>query len=251
MGFRVKTANRWRNGIIPYQFSEEQGKIIADDKVRETVILCMRLWEGDVQSNGGQYFRFRPREEDETPYLSIEGKPDYTDGAIGLTDLKNGTYSVLTIGYQASINAIPHELGHILGLYHENERNLVTSDQAKKNYDKDVGPLLCPMPDSIHAKFKLENLKTAINAGDRVPVGRYDLWSIMHYPPVDNSWEWNCTQKQLTEFLTNNNLVDKFGKNFKGAQVINYPSADEVRKGYWNPSPGDIATLRDLYQDKQ
>ena len=65
-----------------------------------------------------------------------------------------------------------------------------------------------------------------------VAVGPYDLQSIMHYPDAPN-WRWNYEPYRLDDQAA--------------IAAMNYPSAEQVVAGRWEPSPGDIATLRDLY----
>ena len=280
MGFRIDIDRRWPDGVIPYVFAEKAGDIpqkrsarniipadakadlefgLVEKTVREVVRECMARWEFFVNEPKHKYIQFKPR-QGEKQYLLIVGESSATSGTIGLSDMVEDS-GLLTIGYKEAINAIPHEIGHVLGLYHENERNLtVTDGKTVPKYDELVGPLLCPVKDSI-AALKIDTIAKDVKNKKRVTVGKYDLLSIMHYPemldknPRLSQWQFNCSMKVVATYLSQisntdwseKDVTDYFNAQLLRKKVMNYPSADEVVSDRWLASPGDIAAVRELY----
>jgi hypothetical protein len=222
MGFRVKKERRWTNGKIPYQFAEKEG--VVPESSRELVKKVMKYWEKNI---GGGLVEFVERDKEEIYVEIVEGTNFSNGDPIGMP--KKGK-SKLSVGSQGLLQVLPHELGHIMGLAHENDRNQVLKENAPA-FDPKIGPRLYVLSATFGADRLAEIVKKAKNMES---FGDYDILSIMHYPAMPNLFAWD-DEKAAQEWL-------------EALDGPNRPSLDDVKNNLWLPSPGDLATLRDLYK---
>jgi hypothetical protein len=140
---------RWPKGIVPYAF--EPG--FPDDGIKK-VMNAIDHWH----KNTSIRFVKRTDEEDFLKFI-------VADGLWSLVGKRTGPQNLSLAGDWSVGNAI-HEMGHTVGLWHE---------QSRKDRDRFV-------------KINYENikLKSAHNFNQHVTdgddVGEYDYDSIMHYP---------------------------------------------------------------------
>ncbi|XP_033126969.1 zinc metalloproteinase nas-7-like isoform X2 [Anneissia japonica] len=145
--------NLWPAGRIPYildpDFSEEKTRNIHE---------AMQNWENRT------CIRFVQREPDDQDYVYFEEHHSRCETKTGRTRGKQITY----LGACArNVGNIMHELGHIIGFYHE---------QNRPDRDKYIKVLV----DNIDAS-KLPNYRKYSRSETRTIGFAYDYESIMHY----------------------------------------------------------------------
>jgi hypothetical protein len=262
MGHRLRSENcRWPDGKIYYQYtfpdeSTDSGRRdleqIQELNLVQTIENCMLKWTQLVNADGVRHIEFVPRKG-----KGIFKNIDLSVGGV-TTSGENGYdgKSKFTIAWKSpddNIKSIPHELGHILGLLHENDR-VVGFHGDKQNLWDGTNPMMCPTDYGDNAMI-VERLKRKRDT--YLPVGGYDIWSIMHYPE-NKYYEWNCGHEGLRKYMDAHpdplfkqaRPALDYGdwvKNQRMPCPLNYPTRQEVEMGTWSPSLGDVLTIRDWY----
>jgi len=144
----VGAAFRWPDGKVPF--------VIAVESVRARVLAAIDHWQTRTP------FKFTPRVQ-ETDFVSF----DSLDGCFSRVG-RQGGMQVISVGTDCGIGSAIHEIGHTLGLWHEQSR------ADRDNFVQIVSA-------NIDPRFK-SNFAKHIQDGE--DLGRYDHGSIMHYPPT-------------------------------------------------------------------
>jgi hypothetical protein len=189
---------RWPNGLIPYQLQPE----IAD-----TVNVAIQHWEARTPI---RFVERTPANALTYPnYVSFEVR----DGCWSAVGMQGGE-QVISIGLGCGVGQAIHEIGHAVGLWHEQSRE--DRDQFVRIAWENI------IPDMQH------NFDQHITDGD--DIGIYDYASIMHYPPKAFSVNGEDTIVALggEEVGQRNGLSD----NDVAAVAELYPSAMATRHLY-------------------
>jgi Astacin (Peptidase family M12A)/Repeat of unknown function (DUF5648) len=141
---------RWPGGLIPYEVQPE----IAD-----TVSAAIQHWE---QRTSIRFIARTPENSGSYPnYVSFEVR-DGCWSAVGM----QGGMQVISIGPGCGVGQAIHEIGHAVGMWHEQSRE--DRDQHVRIVWENI------IPETEH------NFDQHITDGD--DVGQYDYDSMMHYP---------------------------------------------------------------------
>jgi hypothetical protein len=136
---------RWPGGVVFYVVEQTLGPLVK---------AAMEHWEARTP------IRFKPS-DNETDYVSFERR----DGCWSRVG-RQGNMQVISLGAGCGLGAAIHEIGHTLGLWHEQSRS------DRDDYVEVVKANII----SQH----LHNFDKHIQDGD--DLGDYDYGSIMHYP---------------------------------------------------------------------
>jgi hypothetical protein len=139
---------RWRDGVIPY--------VVAAAGLRPRVEGAIAHWRANTP------IRLVERVEGQHPdYVSFEER----DGCWSRVGRQGGV-QVISLGAGCGLGSAIHEIGHTLGLWHEQSRS-----------DRDE--FITVVWDNIDTRFEHNFDKHTQDAED---LGGYDYGSIMHYP---------------------------------------------------------------------
>lgn len=149
------SVNRWPNGVVPYQIDAS-----LPQKNRDSVMQAIALWEQVT------FVRFVPvTKENETKY------PDYVvfmpdGGRICASYVgRYGGKQYVQLSSRCSTMTTVHEIGHVLGLWHEQSR--IDRDNYVRIMWENIDE---------HSKYNFDQHLT-----DGTDHGPYNYQSIMHY----------------------------------------------------------------------
>lgn len=199
MGLAEQGANEvyavWPNGRIPYVIDPS-----LDAASKGSVLQAMSNWQTKTQSR----VRFEPAKPSDSPRLIVAA------GAVPITNhvgYRAGSNSRVTLAKSSSMPLALHELGHVLGLNHE---------QRRADRDK-------------YILVKLENIADKPGCANQfkickncVPVHEYNIDSVMQYDSNDLSL---CHPNGPV-------LLRKDGSKISHV---------------WKLTPGDVSAIYELY----
>lgn len=136
---------RWPDGVVPWE---------TEAALQPRVLAAIRHWEERTP------IRF-PRRNQEADFLSFKA----LDGCWSSVGRQGGKQEI-SLGTGCGLGAAIHEIGHALGLWHE---------QSREDRDQHIEVLL----ENVIERFR-HNFDRHVLDGD--DAGPYDFGSIMHYP---------------------------------------------------------------------
>jgi len=146
-GHVVKNRQRytWPDGIIPY---------VIEPGLEDVVLAGIRIWEEATP------IRFAPITDqiDNVAFL-IDSQSSSEVG-------RQGNRQIVRVSHTATAGVVAHEIGHVIGLWHENSRSDY-EDHIKVHWDNIAST------DETQFKQPVSNAEIS---------GEYDYQSIMHYP---------------------------------------------------------------------
>jgi hypothetical protein len=142
---------RWPNGVIPFVIDRS---IPVGDPVRTNIQAAMNLWQGASPI----VFIPRTSESDFIRFIRVANKTR-CGAAVG----RKGGMQDIPCGPTASIRSIAHELGHVIGLFHE---------QQRPDRDAMVAVSSVALRDEPQNYERLDH---------ELMIGAYDFTSVMHY----------------------------------------------------------------------
>jgi hypothetical protein len=138
---------RWPGGIVPYE---------AEEAVLARVQAAIAHWERYTP------IHFVERSDRHKDYISFKAL-----GGCRSKVGRHGGMQVISLGKNCSVGSAIHEIGHALGLWHEQGRS-----------DRDA--FITVVMENIDPDY-LHNFDKHVLDGE--DLGAYDFGSIMHYPP--------------------------------------------------------------------
>lgn len=180
---------RWPGGVVPFAFDTS-----VTDLGRQNALAAMRAWEAVTP------VRFVARSS-EPDFINFRAGtlPNWCFSSIGR---QGGAQDVLlTSSGDCSVSTLTHELGHAIGLWHE---------QTREDRSHHINIRWANLQDGLcRSAFEEKHI------GDGLDIGAYDLNSLMHY--------------------------DRFGCSANGEPVYDTIPAGLPANGGQSISPGDAA----------
>jgi hypothetical protein len=153
----------WPNGRIPYKLATTNGVVQINSATRTALSQAMTNWE---QLTEGR-IKFRPKQASDVAYVIVkQGSPrvgpfvGYRKDQVSTLYLRDSEYLTVT----------KHELGHVIGLHHEQRRtDRLSFIKVRSQY----------IVDSDNCRYQFATCSTC------KPLGTYDRNSVMHYRTHD------------------------------------------------------------------
>lgn len=155
----VRPDKKWKNGVVPYVFDPALAEV-----TKERVNKAIAHWEKTTKID----FVKRTNQDD---YVVFQGGPGcYT--YVGRQGI--GAQFVTLSKKHCDLKAAIHEIGHVVGLYHE---------QSRSDRDEHVAVLWQNIAAEDEVQFAtFKEMNKAFGGFKGANVGAYDFDSIMHYP---------------------------------------------------------------------
>jgi hypothetical protein len=154
----------WPRGEIPYAFERDAaGNIKLDAGTRETLSRAMTEW----QTKSENRLRFRPKTSNDTAYVLIKPGNTLVRPFVGY---RPGRVQELILSKGEYITVMRHELGHVIGLHHEQKR----SDRLNH-----IRVVTSNIANSDHCRYQFSA------CSDCAKIGPYDVMSVMQYRTSD------------------------------------------------------------------
>uniref|UniRef100_A0A0N4VW39 Zinc metalloproteinase n=1 Tax=Haemonchus placei TaxID=6290 RepID=A0A0N4VW39_HAEPC len=153
----------WQTGV-PYEFDED-----LPDVAVASLLEAMEFWQSNT------CVTFRPR-TNETQYVLFTGALDMCSSTVG-RDLRQGQQPVYIGTGCYAFGVTTHEVGHVLGLFHHQQR-----------YDRNeyVAFVQANVPESDWGDFETCIADIQISSTFLDTYGLpYDVGSVMHYAPTE------------------------------------------------------------------
>lgn len=150
-------ARLWPNRVVPYDFDSA-----VTAAQRAVFVAAMNAWQNSFP--GATTITFRPR-NNEPGYLHlVVGNPGFVGGSTDYVGYNGGVVTMTVHSNSIATFLIAHELGHALGLWHEQARN-------------DAGNYVT----LITVNVQSGKLSQFTAASPQSTFGAYDYDSLMHY----------------------------------------------------------------------
>jgi hypothetical protein len=154
----------WPGGRIPYKYARDSaGNIYVNAATRTALSQAMTNWETLTEGR----VKFRPKLSTDTAYVLItQGSPlvrpfvGYRAGQVQTLQLRDSEY----------VTVCKHELGHVIGLHHEQRRT------DRLNY---IQVRTANIVNTTTCKYQFAT------CSDCKKIGTYDRISVMHYRTTD------------------------------------------------------------------
>jgi hypothetical protein len=153
----------WPHGRIPYVFKKVNGSYVLNSATRATVSKAMTNWETKTEGR----VKFRAKTSTDKEYITITvGSPKVSPFVGHIA----GRTSTVYLRQNEFITVSKHELGHVVGLHHEQRRSDRLSYIQVRTANI-VNSTLCKYQFSVCSTCK--------------KIGTYDRISVMHYRTSD------------------------------------------------------------------
>jgi hypothetical protein len=208
----LKNIKLWIAGKIPYEFDPQ------DHPHKKEIYAAMK----EIEDNTNIWFCQRGNEVDFVKITNDKGRVSYTNG-IGIE--KRPVILNIVSGFVSL-----HELGHVLGLIHEQTR----SDRDEKIIVKWESIRADDTWDKKEIKQKNHQFELIF---DSINLTEYDPVSIMHYPAPATGWQGQPSDKEVWTMRWKEDETKKLGAGpNNGWEYLSGKDVDGLLKLYSHSS---------------